>query len=252
MSKKKQKWFFLRGLVRESGHWSGFLERFAAAFPEREVVPLDLPGNGVRFREPSPLSVPAMTAIVRQEFLSQRGEENYVFALSLGAMVALSWLNKWPDDLQGAVLVNTSARGLSPPHHRLQPGNYLRILKMVLSGKPEFVERNILEMTSNDRARHNELTEAWVKIHQARPVSVANAARQLLAASRFHPPLGKPSTPVLILNGAGDKLVNPSCSERLAKHWKLPVRVHPTAGHDLSLDAPDWVIEQLRDFPGAR
>lgn len=245
---KKQKWFFLRGLVREAGHWSGFLERFEKAFPDREAVPLDLPGNGVHFREASPLSVGEMTAFVRKEFLKKKGESNHLFALSLGAMVALEWLHRWPKDIESAVLLNTSVRGLSPLHHRLRPQNYPRVLKMMLSGDKTFTESSILAMTSNNTARHEELTAAWVKIQEQRPVSVKNSLRQLLAAARFHPPQKKPSLPLLILNGGGDQLVHPNCSQAIAKHWKIPVKVHPSAGHDLTLDEPEWVIEQLKGF----
>jgi pimeloyl-ACP methyl ester carboxylesterase len=248
MRQAKQKWFFLRGLVREAGHWSGFLELFERSFPDHEAIPLDLPGNGVRFRESSPLSVPRMTELVREEFLRKKGKDNHIFALSLGAMVALDWLKRWPKDVSSAVLVNTSVRGLSPIHHRLLPQNYARILRMMLSGEKSFVERNILEMTSNNQGRFEELTEAWTKIQQERPVSVTNSVRQLIAAARFRPPRNKPDLPILLLNGACDRLVSPSCSQALAQHWHIPVQVHPDAGHDLTLDAPEWVIEQLRKF----
>lgn len=243
-----KKCFFLRGLVREAGHWNGFLERFAAEFPGIEPVALDLPGNGAHFRAISPLSVPAMTDLVRAEFQRKCGSENYIFALSLGAMVGLDWLHRFPGEFKKAVLVNTSVRGLSPLHHRLRPQNYARIASMMMSGKTALVERSILEMTSMRSEKFDEITKDWVKIQEARPVSVKNAVRQLIAAARFHPPQEKPAIPVLILNGAGDRLVNPECSHALAQHWKLPVHVHPTAGHDLTLDEPDWVVEKLREF----
>ncbi len=242
---RREKWFFLRGLIREAGHWSGFLERFEAAFPEREAIPLDLPGNGARFREKSPLSVPEMTAALREHFLAKKGEQNFLFALSLGAMCAVHWMHAWPNDFSRAVLLNTSLRGLSPLHHRLRPRNYGRILRMAFLRDPAFLERNILEMTSHKREMFGELETAWVKIHLQRPVSTANAIRQLIAAARFHPPKEKPTTPLLILSGAGDQLVDPRCSEALARHWNLPLHTHPTAGHDLTLDAPDWVLSQI-------
>jgi pimeloyl-ACP methyl ester carboxylesterase len=248
-AKQNEKWFFLRGLVREAGHWSGFLEQFEKAFPGREVIPLDIPGNGKRFLEASPLSVSGMAKAVREEFLAKKSaERNHLFALSLGAMISLEWMRRWPMDLQSAVLLNTSVRGLSPFHHRLRPHNYWRILKMTLLGGLERKERTILEMTSHSRHRFEELTQSWLEIQKKRPVSTNNALRQLIAASRFHPPKERPSVPILILNGAGDQLVHPSCSQALGKHWNLPVHVHPSAGHDLTLDAPDWVIEQVRNF----
>lgn len=246
---KKEKWFFLRGLVREAGHWSGFLERFEAAFPGREAIALDIPGNGKRFLEPSPLTVGEMAEAMREEFLARKGEHNHLFALSLGAMVALEWMHRWPADMESAVLLNTSVRGLSPLHHRLRPRNYWRILKMALLGGLERKERTILEMTSHSHSRFAALTKEWIEIQRQRPVSTSNSLRQLIAAARFHPPKARPAIPVLVLNGGGDQLVHPNCSQALGKHWDLPVRVHPNAGHDLTLDAGDWVLEQLRQFP---
>jgi pimeloyl-ACP methyl ester carboxylesterase len=245
----RETWFFARGLVRESGHWSGFLERFSAAFPNRRVVTLDIPGNGTKFRERSPCSIQGMVESLRGEYLREKSERNVLFALSLGAMAGLEWMHEHPQDFSAAVLVNTSVRGLSPLFHRLQPHNYGRILRMMLFGNPRFIERSILEMTSHNRGRFAELEKEWVAIHEARPVSVANSLRQLLAAVRFRPPREKPALPLLVLNGAGDRLVNPACSRAIASHWGLDLKVHPEAGHDLTLDAPEWVIEQLRNFP---
>ena len=207
---RPEKWFFLRGLVREAEHWSGFLERFEMAFPDREAIPLEIPGNGKRFRERSPLSVPEMVGAVRKEFLARKGENNFLFALSLGGMVGIEWMHRWPEDFRGGVLVNPSVRGLSPLRHRLRPKNYLRILRMFLSGDPAYVQRNILEMTSHKQERFSELAAAWVKIHEARPVSPGNAVRQLFAAAHFYPPTERPAGRLLILNSADDDLVNPA------------------------------------------
>ena len=248
MKRIGQKWFFLRGLVRESGHWAGFLERFSLAFPNVEAIPLDLPGNGTRFMEQSPLSVHGITKVLRAEFESRKGESNHLFALSLGGMVGLDWMKDWPADFRSAVLVNTSVRGLNPLVHRLHPRNYLRILKMFFLRDPGFVEKSILEMTTSRTNRREELEKEWVRIHEARPVSSKNAARQLLAAARFHPPGEKPKVPILLLNGAGDRLVSPLCSEAISKKWEVELRTHPSAGHDLTLDEPDWVIEELRSW----
>lgn len=249
MSDKKQTWFFLRGLVRESGHWAGFLESFGTAFPHRRAVALDIPGAGRRFREQSPTTVKEIAAAVRGEFLGKKGEENYLFALSLGAMVGVQWMSDFPDDLAGAVLANTSLRGLSPFYHRLQPANYGRILQMFLRPRDlAFRERQILEMTSHREERFAELEKEWTAIQAERPVSRKNSLRQVWAAARFYPPEEKPRAKVLLLNGDGDRLVSPLCSQALARHWRAPLLIHPSAGHDITLDEPGWVIEQLKNF----
>jgi len=243
-----EKWFFLRGLVRESGHWAGFLEKFALAFPHRQVVALDLPGSGTRFQETSPTTIAGYVEILRAQFLAERGDKNFLFAISLGGMVGVEWMHRYPNDFNGAVLANTSLRGLSPLHHRLRLKNWGTVLRLLSSGDLTLRERRILEITSGRRDRFPALAPEWVEIQKLRPVSKRNALRQLLAAIKFRPPGGTPRTPILLLNGAQDQLVHPRCSEALARHWGSPLRVHPSAHHDITLDEPEWVLEQLRDF----
>jgi pimeloyl-ACP methyl ester carboxylesterase len=73
-----------------------------------------------------------------------------------------------------------------------------------------------------------------------------NALRQLAAAARYRAPSHVPSVPVLLLAGARDRLVDPRCSEALARHWNAPIAVHPAAGHDLALDDGAWVAAQVK------
>ena len=59
------------------------------------------------------------------------------------------------------------------------------------------------------------------------------ALRQLLAAMRYRAPRRVPPVPLLLLSGAADGLVHPACSAAVARAWRLPMAVHPDAGHDL-------------------
>jgi hypothetical protein len=34
----------------------------------------------------------------------------------------------------------------------------------------------------------------------------------------------------------------------IQQQWQLELRTHPNAGHDLTLDAGDWVAMQLKDW----
>jgi pimeloyl-ACP methyl ester carboxylesterase len=135
--KKTKHLFFLRGLIRESGHWDGFTERVQAALPDVEIRTFDLPGAGNRCRDRSPTSIGEMVGAMRPAFLEARGDENYLFAISLGAMVGIQWMHDHPEDWQGAILGNTSLKGLSPFHQRLLPKNYGRILRMLRAGEAE-------------------------------------------------------------------------------------------------------------------
>src|SRR3989338_10809274 len=162
-------------------------------------------------------------------------------------MVGLQWLHLHPTDFRSAVFVNTSLRGLSPLFHRLKPRVYMRMLRAIFTKSIER-EKIILEITSSSPQFHPELAERWAEIQALRPVSRGNAFRQLWEAATFHPPALKPDTKIMLLNGAGDQLVSQLCSERIASHWQIPLRTHPSAGHDLPLDAPDWMLEQLKQL----
>ncbi|MBA4262778.1 MAG: alpha/beta hydrolase [Comamonadaceae bacterium] len=241
-------WVLLRGLTREAAHWGGFPSVLQQNLPGARLHLLDLPGNGARHRERSPASVAALVADVRQQ-VAQRGITTpvHVLALSLGAMVAAQWAHTAPQELAAAVLLNTSLRPFSPLHHRLQPPNWPRLLRLALGRPaPETAERLIWHMTSQQRVVDEAVLAAWVTARRQHPVRAANALRQLLAAARYRAPAQAPCVPLLLLAGAQDQLVDPRCSEALAQAWEVPLTRHPRAGHDLPLDDPHWVAEQLR------
>ncbi len=241
---KPSTWFFLRGLVRESGHWEKFLNEFRARFPSRKVVTLDLPGNGTRFHERSPTSIDEMVDRLRPEYLAKREGDSHLCAISLGAMVGLAWMHRYPQDFSSATLLNTSLRGLNSFSERLLPSNYFQIVKILFSS-PLAREKRILAMTSHRPELWESTAAEWATIHVSRPVSRINGIRQILAAMKFRPPSQKPAAKILLLYSEGDQLVSPRCSEKIAALWNVEKRRHPTAGHDIPLDDPDWVLAQL-------
>lgn len=247
-------WVLLRGLMRDSRHWGDFPTAFRATLPEAPVILLDLPGNGSRYREESPDRVEAMADWCRAELLRQGIAPPYrLFAMSLGAMVAIHWASTQPQELEACVLANTSLRGHSPFYRRLRPTAWPLLLRMAAGNPgPRACEEAILGLTSNHLAQTQAVLEDWTAWRLAQPVSRANGLRQLRAATRFQPPREKPAVPLLLLTGARDRLVSSSCSQALARAWDAPVAVHPTAGHDLPLDDADWVLAQLRRWNDAR
>ena len=74
----------------------------------------------------------------------------------------------------------------------------------------------------------------------------------MIAAARYRAPAEPPKVPMMLLNGLGDQLVHPDCSQALAQAWQLPLVTHPTAGHDLPLDAGPWVVSQVQAWLAQR
>ncbi len=63
----------------------------------------------------------------------------------------------------------------------------------------------------------------------------------------------------LVLFSEKDRMVSSACSKAIISKWKTDWAAHPTAGHELTLDDADWVIEkslawerELKEVPASR
>jgi len=239
-------WVLIRGLAREAGHWGDFAQRLERAMRPCRVVTPDLPGNGLRHHEDSPRTVEAMTSTLADTVRRSGYPPPYnLMALSLGAMVAVAWASRHPEEVSRLVLLNTSMRGFNPFYQRLRPAAWPAFVGAALPGRTtKDREHAILKVTSNRPEARSVALAAWTDIAQSHPVSKANLLRQLVAAARFSAPVHRPPMPILILASTEDRLASVKCSRALAKQWHCPLHEHPDAGHDLALDAGDWVIAQ--------
>ncbi len=247
-------WVLLRGLMRDSRHWGEFPALFSEGLRDAPLCLLDLPGNGLRHRQQSPTNVRAMAEDVRTT-LRQRGlaPPYRVFAMSLGAMVTLAWADAHPDELEACVLVNTSLKPISPFYQRLQPAAWPLLLRMAVTQPTALAaETAILQLTSRRFEQTRQMLPHWVRWRESHPVSRGNALWQLLAAMRFKAPASAPRTRLLLLCGGGDQLVNPRCSQALARAWQCDIALHPTAGHDLPLDDAEWVVTEVARWLAAQ
>lgn len=243
-------WVLLRGWTRESRHWGAFPGQLREVLPEAQPIALDLPGMGVFHGRGSCASIAPMVAHCRAALRERDIAPPYgLVGLSLGAMVCVEWAARHPDELRGAVLVNTSLRAFSAFHERLKPSSYATILRLA------FLERDIrareaaiLRLTSAGAAGDAAVLDAWTRYARERPVARIDIARQLVAAATYRAPRSAPRTPLLVLTGAHDRLVDPACSRTLAGRWGAAHAEHPTAGHDLPLDDGAWVAARIAEW----
>lgn len=245
----KTPWVFLRGIVRQHRHWEDFPERFQAAFPEATLLLPDMPGNGDLHDHESLTSIAEMVEAVRDD-LRGRGLHGpvHLLALSMGGMVGIEWMQRHPEDIERAVLINTSMPGLSRISERLRRAAWPDILRSLLLMPQLERERLFIELTANLYPEPDALARRWAAYAEAQPTARMNALRQLFAATTWRAPDARPHEHVLLLQSLGDKVVDPVCSTRIADRWRWPLASHPTAGHDLTLDDPDWVIAQVKQW----
>lgn len=243
-------WILLRGLGRESAHWGEFVPLLQATFPDASVTLLDLPGTGRFYREVSPHSIMAITDKVRRHAL-EKGclqQPATILAISLGAMVAWEWMRKYPADICGASLINTSFASLSPFYHRLRWQSYGKFAALLMKRNVRNREAAVLQLVCNRRDQDEQIILIWEKIQKQKPISLNNSFRQMLAAASFRPDDKKPDPPILLISSKGDRLVAPICSETIHRKWNLELRSHSWGGHDLPLDDRAWVTLQLQNW----
>ncbi len=247
------KWLILRGLVREQRHWGDFpevlLSSLRQSHPEVQIHMLDFPGFGTESGRASPFSIDGIVDDVRARWLQlpkSADEPCFLLAVSLGGMVAMNWVSRYPSDFRGLALINSSATGLSPVTKRLKPENYPRILSLFASNNVEERERKILEMTTNlkgDSLLHLARKHAGF----AKKVRKKDALAQIVSALRFKPPK-EIRIPLIVLGGKKDGLVDVSCSVRIADRFGGRLELHETGNHDLATDDSPWIAGKLKHW----
>jgi pimeloyl-ACP methyl ester carboxylesterase len=170
-----------------------------------------------------------------------------LLAVSMGAMVAAEWSRRYPHEVVAQVLINTSMRPFSAFYQRLRPHNYGTLFRLIAMQTTVLQwERVVLQLTAH-RA-HPDVLPYWQALREQCPVSRTNALRQLWAAARYRATAQRPAALTLVLVSAQDALVCATCSHALAAAWGASVAVHPTAGHDLTLDDGPWVATHVAEW----
>jgi alpha-beta hydrolase superfamily lysophospholipase len=242
--------WFMRGLIRENAHSKFFIDQIKKEHPEVNFLGLEVRGNGKLFKDKSFTDIKDYVKDSRIQFLKVKKEhpnaKNYLAAFSLGGMIATEWLKTHPNDFNKVMLFNTSLKGYCSLPQRFLFKNIPKYLKYVFYQDKREIESVIHSMIINRSDNKKELLDHWVNIREKRPVSVANTLRQMFAASTYEPPKSIPAKNIIIAVGLGDNLVSPECSKSIAKRWETPLFTHPTGGHDITNDQPDWVISLMK------
>jgi len=239
----------LRGLIRDQRAWGDFPNRFLAHAPRMKLHFLDLPGVGTENQRPSPSSITAIRIEIAQRFHSLIAQGKFpqgpwmLMGISLGGMVALDWADAEPNLFENLILVNTSAADIARMNERFRLRYVPRMLISVLLNRPALSERLILGIVSNRPVKH---PNGWTD----RPVSRTTFIRQLLSAARYRLPEKRPRPKTVLISSAGDRLVSPSCSVRLAERFGAPRLTHPWAGHDIPIDDPEWLAREITEWIG--
>lgn len=238
-------WLLLKGMRQDARHWRDLPARLAERTGAR-VIALDPPGVGQRTDVAAPVTVSAMVDDLRARFLAERGEDGPwgLVGLSLGGMVALDWASRAPEDLGFVLVGNTSARDVAAPWQRLRVDALAATVVRALD--PTRRERAVVDLITRQLgvAERERVAAENARWQSERPATLTTLLAQVRAGASFTAPT-RVSVPVGVLVGTGDRLVDPACGRALAARLGVtPVELEG-AGHDLSLDAPDALLDAI-------
>jgi len=243
-------WLLLRGLTREQAHWGEFPEVFLQTVKSSRVHFLDLPGVGTEIHRTAPATIQETVSDLRERWLSLKtnaegGGEWGVLSLSLGAMIAMDWVYCYPEDFKKIVVMNTSAANLNPAWERLNFKILPKLLKIAKTKDFALKEKKILEITTHMQRNIDLRAREWGEIARLRPVSIKTAVHQIRAAIGFR--LKTPiRIPLLMLSSLNDIMTHVKCPFNIARELNSQLITHSFAGHDIPLDDPKWVAEQVQ------
>lgn len=248
----------IRGLIRDQHCWGDFPTKLADHAPRLKLHFLDLPGVGTENHRASPYSITAIRIDIAKRFHEKIAQGKFpqgpwsVLGISMGAMIALDWVDAEPNLFERLIVVNSSSSDVAAPLERFNIRILPKVMGALLRLKPEVSERLILEISSS-RFKNNDpkilqYLKRQIKGRRERPITRKTFVNQLIAATTFHLPSERPKPKTVVFSSDGDCLVSPKCSVRLAERLAANRITHPWAGHDLPLDDPEWLAYQTTEW----
>ena len=248
------RWLLMRGLIRESRHWLDFPAFFEAHVKGKDGAPvqtvlLDLPGFGTQNDAEVPDTIAGFVEDCRRRLREKvpADEKLGLLAVSLGGMVALNWLAMYPQDFHCGVVINSSLGDISPFWQRMRPAKWPNIVRAPFMD--HFARERMLLGATRHQGDLDADARRYAAIAESTPPKKQHALAQLKAAIKAKSPTSI-AVPARVLASHGDDLVSWRCSEAIAKRLSLPLVLHTAlgkdaAGHDLPLDQPGWVCDQV-------
>ena len=249
---KKRTFVLIRGLGHESRHWGSFSKLLEEQSFCQKLILSELPGSGVRLKDPCYSSVSKISDDIYHTYkdLWLAHKPLALVGLSLGGMVALDLLSKFPDLFSEFFIMNSSIGHLSPFYERMKISAMPKVLNIGFEKGFQKKARLMIELSSKLRVDDKALHKEHVKIIETAPVKFKTLVQQLCAAVLYKGPVKEIKTKGMVLYSKQDELVDHKCSMALAKFLSVKGLVHETAGHDLTLDDAEWVVQNLHEYYG--
>ncbi|MBP8310425.1 MAG: alpha/beta hydrolase [Burkholderiaceae bacterium] len=227
------------GWVGSGELWSGPFEILSRSW---RTVAIDHRGSGASRHRAPRITFEALTSDLLRVLDALSIESCVLAGESMGALVVLEAALRWPDRVDGLVIVDGRSSGdRTPASERLVAGcraDFGATMKA-------FVDACVPE---EDCAAERSWGELIVnRSDAASAVQMLECVEGLDVESR----LASLAVPTLILHGSRDAIVPLACAEQLAARIRgSRLAVADGAGHVPTVTRPRWVAEQIEAFFG--
>jgi pimeloyl-ACP methyl ester carboxylesterase len=180
-------------------------------------------------------------------FLNVLPEKFALCGFSMGGYVAFEMLRQVPDRVQKVAFINTTHRIDAPAIRQRR----LDFIELASRGKFKGVTPQLMKNLVDKNNIHNQVIRDIV-FGMAKRVGQEGFIRQekaILSRIDSTPLLSKINVPTLIIGGQSDQLI--AVEHLVDMHRLIPnacLRLIENAGHITPLEAPDIVIDYLKDW----
>lgn len=225
-----------------------FEPQLAALSDDYRVVAYDSRARTDQFAEPYDLYDLADDAAA---LLDGLGIDRCVLGgMSMGGFMALRFADRYPERLDGLVLIDTIAEAHTPDEQE----QYGMIAEQVREAgvPPESaleIGRNLLFGETTNRENH-QLVQAWSDRWATYPgEAFYHEMHSWLNRPDFTETLESIDVPALIVHGEEDIALEPERAERMLEHLpEAEMELIPEAGHSSNLENPEPVNRAIRTF----
>jgi len=214
------------------------------------VIAPDLRGFGGSGAAPETMTMDEYAADLKALVDSLNLKQVVLCGLSMGGYVALAFLARYPDAVQGLILANTRAGADS---EQAREGRHAAAKKAFDEGVAAIADAMLPKMLTEATIAHRPRLTASVRSMMAgqHPAGVAAALRGMAARPDRTPLLGSIHVPTLIITGQADTLIPVSESE--AMNEAIPgsqLVIIPDAAHLSNVEAPEAFNGAVRELVG--
>jgi 3-oxoadipate enol-lactonase len=234
---------FLHGLGWDNSLWWPFVEPYLDRF---DVICPDTRGHGASSKPPGPYSI-GLFADDMLGLLDALGLDRVaVVGLSQGGMTAQVMATRAPQRVAALAAVATSAR--------MDPAAAANMEDRIRAGReagPEAAARIAAKSIFSDAflARTSGYLDAFIQWRIAMDVAAQEAAMRAGVGYDVLPDLPKLGIPVLVVAGAGDRLIPPAASRAIAGAAPGAQYIEiPESGHMIAVEQPAALAAVLDPF----